>query len=175
MLATLLSKRYGLAHAIFSCRATTSGNPFSAVGAAPLRFRILVSSFHAARRVLEEKEKDRSSCKHNILCWIHSVVLRRIQDSIAYSSPFLFLFLCQYIKVDAGKIDFASPREADARVCCGMKNLLTFLGSTFTRQILGGKHIDRNLWHRSRPSGRHQPHTADSNVRNHSHQPVLQE
>ena len=83
MLPTLLSKRNVLAYAIFSCRATTSGNPFSAVGAAPLQFRILVSAFHATRRVLEEREKDRSSCKHNILYWIYIVVLRRIQGNIA--------------------------------------------------------------------------------------------
>jgi hypothetical protein len=105
MLPTLLSKRYVLAHAIFSCRATTSGNPFSPVDAAPLQFRILVSTVHAARRVLEEREKDHSSCKHNISYLTYSVVRRRIQGNIAYSSPFPFLFFCQYIKVDARKID----------------------------------------------------------------------
>ena len=52
-LPTLLLKRYYLIDAIFSCRATTSGIPFSVVVAGPLRFRIWVLAFAATRRVLE--------------------------------------------------------------------------------------------------------------------------
>ncbi|HSQ53282.1 MAG TPA: hypothetical protein VLM82_02440 [Acidobacteriota bacterium] len=49
-----MSKRYVHANPIFSCRATTSGNPFSLVGADPLQSRIGVFVFPAIRRVLEE-------------------------------------------------------------------------------------------------------------------------
>ena len=93
MLPTLLSTRYVFAGSIFSCRATTSGSPFSAVVFAPLQSHMMVFAFRATRRVLEELEKGRSSCKRNASFGMHNVVRRRIQDNIAYSSPFLSLFM----------------------------------------------------------------------------------
>jgi len=54
MQAKFLLKRYVFGGTIFSCRATTSGNPFGVAGVAPLRFRMMVVAFRVARRVPEE-------------------------------------------------------------------------------------------------------------------------
>ena len=110
--------------AIFSYRATTSGIPFSFSGVRPLRFRIVALVFVATRRVLEGLERVRSSCRRNVLYGIHSVVRRRIQGNIAWSSPFSSFFLLMIFKGRCLKNRFRISIET----CCaqlGMKNLLT--------------------------------------------------